>query len=138
MQPVIRNIFTQFEAKKTEFTPDMPKAKQEFKKQCDINEIVKQARRNGEELLQPVSIISDIAIDLSQMPPYAVMVQKTIEAQQAFEELDPKIRRRFNDDPAKLLEFLQDPANKPEAQKLGLVNQDPEPIIEQKLDSPKV
>lgn len=139
MERVIRNIFTEFEAKKT-ICKDEHLAKQEFKKETDINYIVKSAMRNDEDLLQPVKIAQQIAIDLSKMPTYPEMLQKVIEAQQSFDQLDAKVRRRFNEDPAQLIEFLQDPANKPEGQKLGLIK--PDPIIEEKktaivLDSPK-
>lgn len=132
----IRNIFTQFEAKQT-FPEGDSLTKQEFKKQCDINHIVASAKRNGQELLQPVEILESVGMDLTQLPDYATALNQVILAEEAFQGLDAKIRRKFNDNPANLIEFLKDPSNKEEGQKLGLIKPDPIVQPEPIQESPK-
>ena len=44
------------------------------------------------------------------------------EATQSFDLLPAALRKRFDNDPAKLLEFLEDDSNREEAIKLGLVS----------------
>lgn len=134
MQRIIRDSLTVVEGKTTNIV-DEKLVKQEFKKQCDVNEIVKQFARNGQNLMTPVQINPEIAIDLSKIPSYAEALNQVILAQEAFEQLDPAVRRRFNDDPAALVDFVKDPKNKKEGQALGIFNPDPvvqpEPVQDQ-------
>ena len=139
MERIIRDTLTTVEGKKTMFE-DEHLTKQEFKKECDINHIVKSAMRNGQNLLQPVKINPEIGVDLSNIPNYAEALNQVLLAQDAFESLDPAVRRRFNDDPAALVEFVKDPKNKKEGQALGLFNPDPivQPdAVQAQSDSPK-
>lgn len=50
---------------------------------------------------------------------------RILEAQSNFLELPSAVRERFANDPMRLLAFLQDPGNRAEAEKLGLVNVSP-------------
>ena len=43
-----------------------------------------------------------------------------IEAQDAFDALPASLRKRFDNDPAVMLEFIENPDNREEAEKLGL------------------
>ncbi len=53
---------------------------------------------------------------------YHAQLNKQIEAQNSFDGLPSHIRNRFKNDPGKLLDFLANPENLSEAQKLGLVD----------------
>jgi phage internal scaffolding protein len=44
-------------------------------------------------------------------------------AQTMFNELPANVRARMDNDPAKFFDFIQDPQNKPEAIKLGLMSE---------------
>lgn len=50
---------------------------------------------------------------------------RILDAQANFMELPSAVRERFANDPMRLLSFLADPANRAEAEKLGLVNVSP-------------
>lgn len=50
---------------------------------------------------------------------------RILDAQANFFELPSAVRERFANDPIRLLAFLSDPANRAEAEKLGLVNVSP-------------
>lgn len=50
---------------------------------------------------------------------------RILDAQANFQELPSSVRERFANDPMRLLGFLSDPRNRPEAEKLGLVNVSP-------------
>ncbi len=50
---------------------------------------------------------------------------RILDAQANFLELPSAVRERFANDPMRLLAFLSDPANRSEAERLGLVNVSP-------------
>lgn len=58
--------------------------------------------------------------DFSSVGDYHSMMGAITRAQQAFDALKSDIRNRFDNDPAKLIAFLDDPANDAEALKMGL------------------
>lgn len=47
---------------------------------------------------------------------------RILEAQAGFADLPSNVRARFGNDPMQLISFLNDPSNRAEAEKLGLVN----------------
>lgn len=47
---------------------------------------------------------------------------RILEAQAGFADLPSNVRARFGNDPMQMIAFLNDPANRVEAEKLGLVN----------------
>lgn len=57
---------------------------------------------------------------------YQMMLNEVIRVQEYFESLPSKIRERFRHDPKNMVDFLADPANLKEAQKLGIAAADPE------------
>lgn len=92
---------------------------QHFKDQCDINKIVQRAQKMGGML--PPAIHPPQYADVSSVPDYQAAMNTVIRANELFESLPSKIRERFRNDPAKMMEFLKDRDNLAEAQKLGLV-----------------
>lgn len=65
--------------------------------------------------------------DLTSITDYRTSLDKIMKAQEAFDQLDARIRNRFENDPAQLIDFLRDEKNKAEAQELGLINPEPPP-----------
>lgn len=50
------------------------------------------------------------------------MLNRVTDARHQFMNLPAKVRTRFQNDPYQLLRFLENPANRPEAERLGLVD----------------
>jgi phage internal scaffolding protein len=50
------------------------------------------------------------------------MQNNLIEAQNAFKTLPASIRAEFNNDPAQVIDFLNDPANRDKAIEIGLID----------------
>lgn len=93
-------------------------AQQHFKEECDINYILQQFNITG---VLPQNPISPRYGDFSGISDYHTALNRVIAAQEEFDSLPAQIRARFDNDPAKLIEFLDDEANRPEAEELGLV-----------------
>lgn len=97
---------------------DASLAQQHFKDETDINNILRQFNVTG---LLPESPLSPRYGDFSGISDYHTAMNRVIAAQDEFDALPAQIRARFDNDPSKLIEFLEDENNRPEAEKLGLV-----------------
>ena len=102
--------------------PDETETIQSAMDECDINNIMSRYEKTG--ILQHVQNIEGAYGDFTNVQDYQLSLNQVIAAQEAFEQLPSRIRERFGNDPAHLMTFLQDDANREEAIKLGLV---PEP-----------
>lgn len=91
---------------------------QHFKSDCDINTIVRRMTRG---LYSPQQTIPGIYTDISETGDYRSALNTFQEASRDFGNLPSAVRRRFANNPVEFLDFLQDPANYPEALSLGLV-----------------
>lgn len=102
----------------SDFTAAGDRTKQSFKAECDINNIMARYQRTG-------------VIDFAQKheAQYADCtglefesgMQTIARARAMFEDLPSKLRQRFENEPAKFLEFVQNPKNREEAKELGLL-----------------
>lgn len=93
---------------------------QSEKEKCDINHIIRRFTRTG--VIDRVSKFEARFGDTRGVD-FTDAMNLVTHAQQAFEELPSKIRKRFSNDPGKLLEFMENPNNRDEAIELGLINQ---------------
>ncbi|AXH75464.1 MAG: internal scaffolding protein [Microviridae sp.] len=110
------------------------RTKQSFKDECDINTIMRRYQLTGEiaHLSQRSPIFGDFPeMDFNQA--MAIVVQ----ARENFSQLPAEVRDRFANDPARLLAFLQDPDNREEGIKLGLLRK-PEPPAKPPVAPPTV
>lgn len=99
-------------------------AVQSAKDDCDINNIVKKYLRTGElpEMRQAVYA------DVSELGDLRDATERVLAAEEAFMQLPAEVRRYFDNDPVRLVEFSQDPANLEKAVELGLaVRREPSP-----------
>lgn len=99
---------------------DRPSRTQEhFAPDCDVNRIMAQFLRTGQMThLNPATpAYADLGDDISFRDAQAYV----IEAEERFLTLPSKIRKRFDNDPARLLDFLGQPDNYDEAVILGLI-----------------
>lgn len=99
-------------------TPEPTRAKQEFREECDINRIMMQYARTGELPQVQGAVYGDFINTQS----YHDMQNTLLEAQSAFKTLPADIRKTFNNDPAQVIDFLNNPNNKEKAIELGLID----------------
>lgn len=93
-------------------------AKQAFKDECDINNILQRYQKTGvlEHVARRKPQWGDVpAVDFQRA------MEIVAEGNSMFEELPGSIRARFNNDPAEFLQFMQDEDNLAEARELGLI-----------------
>jgi len=109
-------------------------AQQHYKDECDINNILRQFNITG---LLPESPLSPRYGDFTGIGDYHTALNRVIAAQDEFEALPAQIRARFNNDPAELIEFLEDDNNRPEAESLGLVDKAAAEAVEAAKTTPE-
>lgn len=94
--------------------------KQEFQAECDINNILKQYKRTGMVSHINAQAAQGRYVDLADPVDFQDAMHLVIQSENSFASLPSKVRERFNNDPAKFLEFMADPDNQDEMVKLGL------------------
>jgi len=102
------------------------RTQQQFKDECDINNIMKRFEATGvvTHLNGRPPQFGDIA-DLD----FQGAMDAVIDARNRFEALPSKVRDRFQNDPQRLLDFIADSNNAEEARKLGLLaSAEPPPV----------
>jgi phage internal scaffolding protein len=110
------------------------RAQQHHKDECDINIILERFGKTGQV---PVNAISGTYGDFSGVHDYHTAMNALIAAESEFAALPAQIRNKFANDPSNLVQFLDDPQNRAEAEKLGLVNISPEANSETALAAEK-
>jgi len=106
---------------------DLPsRTQQNFKDQCNINNIMKKYHVTG--MVNHLNNKKGTYADLTQVKDFQGCLQTVIDAQASFMTIPSEIRKKFGNDPQALIEFLKDPKNKDEAIQLGLMNK---PIIQE-------
>lgn len=91
------------------------RVKQEFLEESDINTLVKRFLKTGQ---MPEPVAGRYA-DFTQVEDYQEVMNRIINFENEFMSLPAEMRKRFDNDPANLIEFL---AKSPdEARKLGLL-----------------
>lgn len=91
---------------------------QHFRDDADINVLVERFRVTQQP--PPGSIRPILYGDFTDLVDFQSAMNAVREAQVSFEQLPAKTRERFSNDPQKLMEFIADPENQPEAVRLGL------------------
>jgi len=95
------------------------RTQQQFRDQVDVNNIIAKYKKTGE--WQHLTHRQGVYADVSNITDYQTSLNKVIRANAAFASLPAQIRLRFENDPSKLLAFMQDPQNYDEGVKLGLI-----------------
>jgi phage internal scaffolding protein len=103
-------------------------AQQHMKDECDINVIIERFGVTGE---LPNAPVSPQYGDFSGVTDYHSALNQINATMDDFMALPAKLRVRFDHDPVKLLEFLENDQNRDEAIQLGLIDGQPvvEPIV---------
>lgn len=113
----------------TSFTGDSL-TKQQFKKECDINHILKRYKKTG--IIDHVKQSSISYLDLTDVPTFHEALNIVHSANDAFMSLPSVLRNKFKNDPSLFLDFVSDPKNESEMRELGLL----EPVRPVAVDSP--
>lgn len=92
---------------------------QQFKNECDVNHIMKKYEQTGQ--LFHLNRKAGVYADLSNITDYQSMLHTVMDAQEKFSSLPAEVRKKFDNDPSKLIQFLSDPKNTEQAVELGLV-----------------
>lgn len=108
--------------------------RQEFKQDCDLALLLKKFGRTpeGQAALRNASGYAQNArfADVSAVPDFRAARDIINAAQADFMALPAIVRRRFNNDAAEFLDFVQDPKNLDEARSLGLCKPAPQDAAE--------
>lgn len=105
-------------------------AQQQFKDECDINNILRQFNITGQ---LPTSPLSPRYGDFTGIVDYQSALNAVIAAEDGFMTLPAETRAMFGNDPEQLIHFLADEGNRAEAEKLGLV--DPKPVVSDPVET---
>lgn len=91
---------------------------QHHKRECDVNEIIAKYDKTG--LITHVKNFEAKFGDMTGID-FKTAHDLVISAQNSFDALPSEIRNRFQNSPEHLLRFMEDPNNRDEAIKLGLI-----------------
>lgn len=94
------------------------RTKQAFKDECDINTIIKRFLRTGQ--LDLANKLEPRYGDCTGIE-FQAACEKVAAAKSLFAELPAALRNRFDNEPAKFLDFVHDDRNIDEARELGLL-----------------
>lgn len=92
--------------------------KQGLRDECNIDTIIAKYHRTK---VLPERNNPGFYGDFTQVSDFQSAIEQVREANVGFQTLPAKIRRRFNNRPADLLNFLSDAANRAEALELGIL-----------------
>lgn len=103
------------------------KTQQQFKDDTDVNIILDRLMKTGE--MPKFQSKSGVFGDFTEIGDYQQAMDTVLAADEAFMDLPAPLRKRFDNDPQKLLDFLADPINIDESRKLGLRNEAAPPVV---------
>jgi len=110
------------------FGEELSRTKQAHMAECDVNNIVRKAAKNG---FFPPPPVDPRYGDFTEAVDYQEAMNIVLQAKSQFDSLSADVRRRFANDPALFLEFCNDPKNAEEMVKMGLAERvypEPAPI----------
>lgn len=93
---------------------------QQFKDECDINQILKKFVETG--FLDTIG--PGVFADISDTLDYQSSLNFIKQADEMFAALPSGIRERFHNNPAEYMDFVHDPSNLAEGQELGIFVKD--------------
>ena len=89
---------------------------------CNINNIMQRYATQG--ILPPTNGAEAQYADVSNIGDYMECLQVVQNAQNAFDSLPSALRKELDNNPANLVTFIQNPANKERCVEFGLLNQE--------------
>ena len=116
----LRNQYSRLRSQK-EFTGES-QTQQQFKDECDINNVVRQFAKNGTTHHLNNSKPN---YGLATADTYHDAMNIVVEAQQEFEALPAEIRKKFGHSPENFLEYIENPENAQSLYDMGITNTPP-------------
>lgn len=110
--------------------PDnVSRTRQEFAEECDINTIMERYEATG--VISHVNHAEPMYLDTTIYPDLRGALDAFRDATQSFNALPAKVRKEFDNDPQKFVDFASDPANLKQMREWGLAAPEavPEPPI---------
>lgn len=98
--------------------------RQEFKDECDINVLMATYERTG--ALPPMRSGEPQYLDVSNVPDLQEALSVVAAAEAAFMRLPAKVRKEFDNDPVKFVEYAENPENLEQMRTWGLAP--PKPV----------
>lgn len=96
---------------------DKTLTQQHMKDECDINVLVKRFVVTGEI---PIMTLPPMQGDFTDAPTYQDALNLMVEANRSFMQQPADVRARFNNDPARFVDFCSDEKNRDELRTMGL------------------
>lgn len=110
-----------------EGNPELTRTKQSMKDECDVNLIMKSWNYGDGKPITHVNEKAPNFGDFSEVSDYATAKLRVADADLAFAELPSDLRKEMDNDPAKLLEYIEDANNFQAAVEMGLLDLDDRP-----------
>lgn len=113
------------------FDDDPGLTEQCHRDECDINRIMANYAKTGQVPVYTSKVPQ--YSDFTQVVDYQTALNLVMDAQDSFYELPAEVRSEYENDPAKFLQALDDPAQKEKLIDLGvLVDDRPKPVLKDK------
>lgn len=96
------------------------RTKQSELEASDINNIMAKYATTG--VITNLAIGQPLYGDFSEVEDYQTCLEKVMSAEERFMSLPSEIRKKFDYDPQKMVEFILNPANREESFKYGFIN----------------
>lgn len=103
---------------------DKTRTQQHQGEETDINVIVK---RFGVTGMLPQRVPRPTVDGFADVFDFQTALNAVVAAQRSFDMMPADVRERFNNDPAKFVDFCSDEKNLPELRRLGLADPEPKP-----------
>lgn len=129
---ILRDFYVQHSPVDLYCPPEEGMTRQEFADECNINVLMAQYERTG--VISHVNQRQPMFVDVSDVPDLARAIAIVEEGEKSFMTLPASVRREFDNDPVKFLEFCQDPASLSKLREWGLAP--PEKVVEPSLEAP--
>lgn len=95
------------------------RTRQSEKAYADINTIMRKYVKTG---VLPPATRQGFFADVSRVGDYREAIARVEQADKMFEHLDPKLRFKFNNDPAEFLDYVSNADNLESLEELGLIS----------------
>lgn len=115
------------DVKTGELVPRPSMTKQEFARECDINNIIKDFKVTGQIAHINQQARQGAYVDLPDSLDYQQSLELVRSAEASFATLPSKLRDKLGNSPAAFLLWMQDPANQEEIYTLGLATRPASP-----------
>lgn len=111
------------------------RTKQGFKRECDVNILMAKYQKTG--VLPQIKPGQPVYGDFTQVSDYQSAQNMLISAREQFDAMPLNVRKKFNYDPGRFLEFVENPENQQEMIDLGLATKKDYPEAEKNAPTPE-